>query len=58
MTRVAGQGRKGEEDSKDKGKSTLMRHAKTKASISEEPIYDPAAIRYKCICADRNFCES
>lgn len=39
---------------KDKGKSTLMRRAKTKASIPREPIYDRAAIRYKCICATRN----
>lgn len=39
---------------KDKGKSTLMRRAKTKASIPGEPIYDRAAIRYKCICATRN----
>jgi len=39
---------------KDKGKSTLMRRAKTKASIPREPIYDRAAIRYKCICATPN----
>lgn len=35
-----------------------MRHAKTKASISKEPIYERAAIRYKCICADRNLHKS
>lgn len=55
------QSREGEtkrKDGTDKGKSTLMRHAKTKASISEEPIYDRAAIRYKCICADRNLHKS
>lgn len=46
--------RKRREYGKDKGKSTLMRRAKTKASIPREPIYDRAAIRYKCICATRN----
>ncbi|KAI4495267.1 hypothetical protein M0804_001468 [Polistes exclamans] len=44
----------GKRVTEDKGKSTLMRHAKTKASISGEAIYELAAIRYKCIHVSRN----